>query len=460
MFRLIDVQLSGKGLLWLAFAAAIPSLLVLAVFGVISKHDSLGYIEYASEIRTHTVPTGMALLTQSPAPISIFRIGGFPAFLALLQAVFPNLWAFILVALQIIAETGIALLTYRTAINLGATPRLSFIAALLPTFGFIIVVNICVLTDALYSAAITAAAFTLILKRSWRGALIAGFLIALATSFREVTIFLVFGFIPLACLPKRKLLCTVLVVLPTWGIAAMQIGWNMSRGAGPTLTTSAQITMVQAVLPLLKNKVPVYDSNTTFDHVATQTVGVDGYNRIDDMQTQLFAAGLTAPKIAKIAGQEYFRTWRRYPLKMLATSLSNYNGGFLAMPFEPLDVAAFLIEYDDLPRPYFTRLNILWQGLTQGHITAFLWLIINILSRICGSIISIYALICPWLRQPNRPTRWAERALWCLPIALAGLYMPVHLEYRYLLPGVPIICVLAAVGWSHRNVISKQEITT
>jgi hypothetical protein len=446
-----DRKLSKLSLVWLACVAALPSLLALAAFGIISKHDSLSYIFYADEIRTFSVPSGAALLSQSPVPISLFRIGGFPAFIAFLQIIIPQAWPIFLVVIQIIAQSGVAVLTYLTASKLGATPRLSIIAALLPAFGFMIAVNICILTDSLYSAAITTAAFILILNRSTRTALIAGLLIAAATSFREVTIFLVLAFIPLACLQQRKILCIILLILPTWGVAAAQIGWNISRGAGPTLTTSAQITMVQAVLPLLKNKEPVFDSDSVFDRTASATVGVDGYNQINEMQNQLFKSGFTAPEIAKAAGQAYFKTWERFPFKMLLNTISSYNDGFLAMPFEPFDVVAFIQTYNDQPRPTYTRLNILWHRFTQGDVIAICWLLAVTLSRLVGSAIAIYGLICPWFRTAGHDTGWSQRALWYLPIAFAGLYMPVHLEYRYLLPTIPVICVLAAVGWSRRH---------
>ncbi len=443
-------------LLWLAVAAALPSLLALAVFGVISKHDSLGYIAYANEIRALGIPSGSALLDQSPIPTSLFRIGGFPAILALLQSVAPQNWPALLVTAQISVQSVIAILTYKTALKLGATPKFSVAAALLPAFGFAAVVNICILTDSLYSALITGAAFILISYRSWRSAVIAGLMIAVAASFREVTIFLVLAFIPLAILQKQRWLCIALIVLPTWGVAAAQISWNISRGAGPVMTTSAQITMVQAVLPLLKNHLPVYDSDTTFDHIATSTVGAHGYDGINAMQSQLFQSGFTAPQIAKIAAGEYFRTWRRWPLAMLSTSLSNYNDGFLAMSFEPLDVTAFLLELDDFPRPEFTRLNRVFYGAIHGNVQDILYLIFEISSRLIGSAIGLYGLLSPWFYRNTSGIRWDLRALWCVPVGLAGLYMPVHLEYRYLLPGVPIICALAAVGLSQHLMQAKQ----
>ncbi len=187
--RLSQLKLNRWGLFGLAAAAAVPSLLALAVFGIIETPDSPGYISFAEEIRTFAVPSGSALLQSSASPISLYRIGGFPALLAMLQSIQPHYWRLLLVLLQILVQSVLVILTYLTALKLYATPRLALLASFLPALGFAVVANICVLTDSLYSAAIAAAACSLILSPSWRGALIAGILIAFATSFREATIF-------------------------------------------------------------------------------------------------------------------------------------------------------------------------------------------------------------------------------------------------------------------------------
>ncbi|MGI4954609.1 MAG: hypothetical protein ACRYGM_22615, partial [Janthinobacterium lividum] len=56
----------------IALAAALPALLALAVFGVIETPDSPGYIAYAGQLHG-TLPTGTALLRESPSPITLFR---------------------------------------------------------------------------------------------------------------------------------------------------------------------------------------------------------------------------------------------------------------------------------------------------------------------------------------------------------------------------------------------------
>jgi hypothetical protein len=54
----------------------------------------------------------------------------------------------------------------------------------------------------------------------------------------------------------------------------------------------------------------------------------------------------------------------------------------------------------------------------------------------------VAAVVLPWL--PGRS--WRLRGLWLVCGGFIGVYLPVHLETRYLLPVVPVACVLAAAG--------------
>jgi len=162
-----------------ALLAALPSLLALSLYGVFEPTDAAGYLAYAAQIRTHSVPVGHELLYGVAGRISLFRIGGYPALLAGLQTLTPNHWHMLLVTLQIIAQSGVAAASYAAALRLGSARWAALAAALLPTAGYVLVMNICVLTDSLNAAAITGAALALLLWPSWRGALLAGLLLGI-----------------------------------------------------------------------------------------------------------------------------------------------------------------------------------------------------------------------------------------------------------------------------------------
>ncbi len=385
--------------------------------------------------------------------------------------------------------------------RLGARPGLAAAAAVLPSLGFAAVATVCLLTDALYAALVAGAALRLAAGRGVRAAAVAGAMLALATTLREATPLLACCFAPLAWvaaggpMPGRRRrprdgrpstpapgaarpdpreaplggsrapgalagpgqspglasllppLAVALVLALPWTVAAAQVAWNAGRGAGPVLTTSRQTVMVQAVLPLLRRHPELLAGDGAFERAARPTVGGGEYGGIDPLHDRLFAAGLSAPDMARAASALYARAWRRHPLAMLGATLGNVRHEFLALPFQPVDTVGALMVYAGWPRPEFDRLNLLWARARRGDAAAAGWIALDVLTRLAGTAVSVLALVGPWRRDAS----WRLRALWCVPVGLAGLYMPVHLETRYLLPAVPLMCVLAACSLAGRG---------
>jgi hypothetical protein len=427
-----------------ALLAALPSLAALALFGVFEPPDAPGYEAYAALILHHAIPSGEALLHGGQGWITLFRMGGFPQLLAWLQALFPAQWRLALAAGQIAAQSAVAAGSFTVARRLGASTPLALAAALLPACGYVVVLNLCVLTDALNAAFLTGAALVLLLRPDWAGALLAGALLAAAEGLREASIFIALAYIPLALCARPRLLCVALLVLPAWAVAGAHISWNMARGAGPVLTTSKQLVMVQALLPLFKWHLPVYAGDPVFQEAARGTVDTGEISGVDPFWARLYAQGLTAPQIAAEAGHDYATAWRRLPGPMLAMALQNFRYDDLFMPFEPQKALAMLRFYEDGRRPDFDRLNLQWRAFRHGDARAGAIWLGSWLLGLAGMAISLAGLIGPWSYPGTTPGLWRERALWCVPVGLAALYLPVHLEPRYLVPAVPLITILAA----------------
>ncbi|MGI4976267.1 MAG: hypothetical protein ACRYG6_04920 [Janthinobacterium lividum] len=442
----------------IALAAACPALLALAVFGVIETPDSPGYIAYAAQLHG-ALPTGDALLREAPSPITLFRMGGYPALLAALQSLTPR-WRLATVLLQIAALSALAAATHQAARRLGAPPARALAAALLPATGFGVVVQLCILTDALYAALAAGAALLLAARPGPRPALAAGLMLALATTLREATPLLALAYLPLACLTEprpatRRLACALLLLAPPFATAAAQVAWNAQRGAGPVLTTSRQTVMVQAVLPLLRRHPDLLapdpatpPDDARFDAAARDTVGQGEYARIDDLHRRLFAEGMDAPAMAAAAGRLYRRAWTAHPAPMLLATLGNLRHEFLALPFQPLDTVGALMVYAGWPRPAFDRLNLEWAALRHGSATAALCIAADVLTRLLGTAIACLAIAAPWLPATRRATPPDTlrrlRGLWLVCAGFVALYAPVHLEPRYLVPIVPLACLIAA----------------
>jgi hypothetical protein len=205
--------------------------------------------------------------------------------------------------------------------------------------------------------------------------------------------------------------------------------------------------MVMALLPLFKQHLPVYDGDPVFAAAAQGTIDGGQFSGIDAFTARLYAHGETPVQIAAEAGRDYAYSWRRFPLPMLKMTLQNFRYDDLYMPCEPQKAMAMLYLYAHGARPDFDRLSVQWRAFRHGDMAAGGVFFASWGLGLLGMAISLAGLVAPWRRQ----AAWRERALWCIPVALGLMYMPVHLEPRYLVPGVPLICILAAAGL-RRNV--------
>lgn len=436
-------------------AAAVSGLLaILAVtaFGVIMTPDTPAYLHYAELLRSGPLPSGEALLRSGFQPTTLFRTPGYPVLIAAAQYLDPAHWMAILAAAQIAAQAAVAAATHRVGLALGLGRWLALAAALMPAAGFAAIAQIMVLTDAVYAALVTLA-LLMLLRAGLAGGrilpvLAAGFLLAAATTVREVTPFLALLFLPAAAVaagPRRRLIGMALLAGPI----ALATGWmmlsNQARSGHAVLSTTRQIVMVQAVLPALKRGVPIYHGDDLYDRTARETVVPLGYEGIDTLNARLFAAGLSSPEIAALASARYARAWREYPLEMMRGIMTRFPARMLWIAFAPVDTVADLHRYSGSARPWFGREAELLRRLRQGSVPAGLLLLALVLGRMVGVAVTIAALAAPLLVSRRDARYWPLLAMWLASGAFLAVYLPVHLETRYLLPIIPLLCLLGFV---------------
>jgi hypothetical protein len=429
----------GRTTLAIAGLACLPPLVAWAVFGVIETPDSPGYIDYARALLAGPLPSGPALLDASPSPVTLFRMPGFPALLAALQWLWPDGWRTALVGLQVMAGGMLAALAHCTALRLGLRPGTARLAALLPSLGFMVVVQVCVLTDAFY-AVLTAGAALLLLWRDIRAAVLAGAMLAAAAALREATPYIALFYLPLALTSLPRLPRAGLVLLPCCAVLLAQAAWNAGRGAGWVVTTSRQTVMVQGVMELARKGYPVFPGDDAFDRVARETVGGGAFLQVDLLHRRLFAeAGMRAPEMARVASARYADAWRTWPLQQAWQVAQRWRLAFLALPFQPADTVGALLVYAGWPRPAFDRLDVQWTRLRSGDATAAGWIALDVLTRLAGTALGLAAVVLPWTRRGTPQLR----ALWVVCAGFVAVYLPVHIETRYLVPVVPLATLLA-----------------
>jgi hypothetical protein len=440
---------------WLVgLIAPLPALIALLVFGAVETPDSGGYISYAEQLLAGPLPSGAALEAEAPAPVSLFRTIGYPALIAVFQALFGTGWKVALVFFQIVTHAALAVAAYRTAILLRLPRALALLAALLPSVGLGLVMQISILTDAVYAVLLGVAALLLVqaaLRPAGGAPLIVGLLLAGAMLLREATLLVAVGFVPavwIAARPGRRLRWFCLAFLPIIAVSACMAANNFARSGYPVVTTSRQVVMVQAVLPLIKQGLLVFDGDDLFDRTARDTLRGDDYTMINELNRKLFLAGLTAPEIAEEATRRYLRAWVRFPTAMLIAALGRYRDHYVALPFHPLNTIRYLAAYAGSPRPVLTTPLLLWENLKGGDIGAAAWLLIDVTTRLIGTLIGLFALVAPFLLMRRNDERGpALFGTWLICASCVAVYLPVHLDIRYLVPLIPLHCLLGATLW-------------
>jgi hypothetical protein len=434
--------------------APLPALIAFLTYGALETADSGGYIYYAEQLRAGTLPSGTALFKEAPAPISLFRTPGYPALIAVMQSLIGAAWKTTLVLLQIIAHAALAVTLYRTAVLLKLSKAAATFVALLPSIGLGLVMQVSLLTDAIYAALLGCTALWLVqaaVRPSRIAPVAAGIALAGAMLLREATMFIAVGYAPavwIASQPGNRLRWFCSAFSPIIAAAALMAGTNYARSGYPVITTTPQVVMVQAVLPLVKQQLPVFDGDDVYDRTARDTLRGDKYATIDELNCKLFLAGLTAPEMAEAATRRYFRAWWRFPGAMFIATISRYRDHFLALAFYPLITLRYLDVHARRPRPEITDPARLWKKLKRGDLSAGSWLLIDVVMRVIGTAIGLAATAAPFLLMNQNDER--GRVLlgtWFSCVSCVAVYIPVHLDIRYLVPLIPLQCLLAATLW-------------
>ena len=436
--------------------AAAPPLLVTAITGVFETPDSGGYLTYGRMLVSGPLPSGEALLGSSHAPIPLYRTPGYPAVLAALQYASPAHWLSLLLLVQVLGQTLLAAYAYRVGLALGLRPALSFVAALMPATGSVAVFQSAIMTDALFGALFGGAMLTLLHaallpERSGRTRkmFIAGLLLGLAAAIREATPYLLLGLLPAAFVAAargRKLVGLVGFIMPALLVSALIMADHYRRSGHAVLSTSRQIVMVQALLPLVSRGVPVFEGETLFARTARDVIVGSDYHSIAALNVRLFEAGMTSPEIAAAASANYARAWREYPVEMLRATATRLPVKMLWITFMPIDTAADVHRQSGEPRPWFGRPDLLWRRAMEGSFFALPILLALWLGRTIGLAVAFGAIASPFLLARSDRRRAAVFCAWLGCGAFVAVYLPVHLEQRYLIPIVPILCLLGVLA--------------
>lgn len=432
---------------------------LLAIYGPVEAPDSGGYIAYANIILAGQLNNQS--LAADLAPHTVFRMIGYPAVLAAGLLVAGKLWAWLVVALQILLTLASVAALYRVALLLCGTRVMAVLAGLAYGLSMPLVFDQMILTDSLAASVLILAACHLavcILQRRplrWQGAVVAGMLLAITFLIREASLLLAgTGLLPLALaaafadrwperpwrllrlsgLPRIAIALAVLLpVLLTWQGYRL---WNADRLGVPLVTSVGQSTILQGLAVSAQRNPAVFDRSHVFDRVAAETFSTYSFDEIWLINGRLYKEyGMTADRIASAAYTSYFRAWLREPLSMLWIPLYHVRMSVVLSPFQPFASV---------------RLLHLWatgEALELGTRRAmqernWTMLPVFLMDTVCRAFaIAIFAAFLfgtPWrlLRQGWTPQVVVSLGFLGLFVAMHAGYAMVHLEPRYLMPAI------------------------
>ena len=432
--------------------AAVPPLIVYAIVGVFETPDSGGYLTYAEMMLSGPLPSGEALLGSSYSPIPLYRTPGYPAVLAVLQHASTTHWMLLLLGVQVLAQALLAAYAHRVGLALGLNPTLAFIAALMPAAGSVAVFQSAVMTDALFGAIFGAAMLLLLHAALVPGGIgklvIAGLMLGVGVAVREATLYLLLGLVPAALMATskgRRLVGFAAIMAPPLLASGLIMADHYRRSGHAVLSTSKQVVMVQALMPLVVRGVPVFEGETLFLTTAREVIIGSDYHSIHRLNARLFEDGMTAPEIASAASANYAHAWREHPAEMLRAAATRLPVKMLWITFMPVDTAADVHRQSGEPRPWFGRPEALWRRAMEGSVFALPILLALWLGRAIGLAVTIGAIALPFLMARSDSRRAAVICAWLATGAFVAVYLPVHLEQRYLIPIVPMLCLLGGL---------------
>jgi hypothetical protein len=69
--------------------------------------------------------------------------------------------------------------------------------------------------------------------------------------------------------------------------------------------------------------------------------------------------------------------------------------------------------------------------------------------RVIGTAMGLAAMAAPFLLINQNDDRGRVLlGIWLIGVSLLAVYLPVHLDIRYLVPLIPLQCLLAATLWN------------
>jgi hypothetical protein len=459
-----------------AFALiAVLKVALVAIYGPISVPDTSGYVTLARAILKSDTWLHDVQLSSGTFPLLAVRMIGYPLILAGAMEIGGPNWPYLVVALQFTVTIAALGAIYALALELQLSWQLGLFAVVAFATSEQLVTDQCLLTDSLNADFIIIAVFILV-RGSLCGrplsvwsAAAAGALMALAFLLREAMPFLATTMLPLlivrcfrgwsGALLLRSALAGTLVLLPLAATVEIYKAWNSHRSGERFVTTTAQVTLVLALIKAAKHDHRVFDGDTPLDQAARQAVHNYVFDEVAPINNDLIDRGYRPTDIARMSQAHYFATWESQPLAMLHILGDHVSEAAAKLAFRPLAASCDIIEWATSVREcpdYRDLLRAVRSGFAHeppGNLAFFLFQTCELAVSI--GLFSAFVLGVPvlwvwsWRRDGWRVAgrEWLVFTFWAMYVGWFLLYAAVNMERRYMNPVVPLSILGGLVVW-------------
>jgi len=448
----------------------------LALYGPIHMPDSAGYAQFADLIWADRSWIFDVDLDRSD---SVFRIIGYPAFLALMKAMSPGAWDWLAVGMQGGFSLVATVYVYRLANALNVGLLITLCVTFAHGLGQAFMLDQCILSDSLNASFLIILACHVgiaiidrrrpsLIETAGLGTLmVAAFLMRESGNYFQVLYWPMIGYWALRVMDTKLKSVAMMVafILPmVLGVEAYQ-SWNQMRTGERFITTGASTAMffpsvyleqrgvsVFAHDPLLKDMKPLPQIPSTVRALRTTVIP-------HLMQEH----GFTILDVARHGHAMFRDNWQNHPLEMLALTASHIRrdqAQLSVMPIGTLDrTVLWATAQSAFPAP-----GKLWGNLVNEYrVDQVLMVAGRTIERLVSMVLTLAFVVgAPvlFLREGLRerfairrydPTVVLTALYWLLYCGYTFIYAMIHMEVRYLMPVIPLstigaISVLTIVG--------------
>ncbi|KZD00152.1 MULTISPECIES: hypothetical protein [unclassified Thalassospira] len=438
---------------------------VLLIWGPGIAPDTGGYTRFAELILESSDWLTDAGLEDSAMPTTVFRIAGYPMFIALTQLISSENWQWIVVLSQFLLSAVSLYSLSRLISALGMKPFLGAFSLLATGLSLSLLLDNMILTDSFATSL-----FVIVLSENavatLRGrpfgfvqALLFGMLITLAFLVREgvaiLSILFVMPFLVRAFVAEKKTWrsCAAIAVffIPLVLSSQIYMSWNEGRTGYRFVTSGGQTVYLQGLFDAAEKDQRIFSGNEPIEIAARDYAKDYAFSEVLSVQASLFNNGYVAPELANMSKQKYFESWLEYPGSMLRMTIGHIRENYAMLPFRPFDAVrqtGFWIEgvkpwpdYRELRKDMFNDVDLL--VLFVGEMV----------ERAIAVIITIAFVVVPiiWFVRlcRGRTERYREilvcLALWAFYFGVLIAHAMVHLETRYLAAVLPFSTLIGCL---------------